>query len=47
MTLADYNKPCRICDEDEPRITAYRCSFCYAPICKEHRTSQHCEDCYP
>lgn len=39
--------PCRVCDEDEPRITSYRCSYCLAPVCEEHKTSQHCEDCYP
>lgn len=39
--------PCRVCDEDEPRITTYRCEVCKYPICEEHKTSQHCEDCYP
>ena len=39
--------PCRICDEDEPRITSFRCPACKYPVCEEHRTSQHCGDCYP
>lgn len=39
--------PCRVCDEDEPRITEFRCGVCGAAVCEEHRTSQHCEDCYP
>jgi hypothetical protein len=43
----DARAPCRICDDFEPRLTAFRCEVCGYPICEEHRTSQHCEDCYP
>ena len=41
--------PCRLCDEDEPRITESRCSVCKAPVCFEHVDSEQfgkvCEDC--
>lgn len=40
-------RPCRLCDREEPRITAHCCYLCKAPICREHTDDGHCEDCYP